>query len=121
MTYAYPPPPPPAKPPANTTDMVVSVIAMALTVLGGAGAAFMGLMMMAFTDYCPPATCNVSLGVNLMFAGFLVAAGIAVAGIVLTVIRLVRRRAAWPFAVCGLMLTGAACVLVLGGYITAVS
>jgi hypothetical protein len=122
MTYGYGYlPPPPAKPPVDTSDTVISIIAMVLTVLGGAGAAFIGLMLMAFTDYCPPETCNVELGVNLMLTGFLVAAGIAVAGIVVSIVRLVSRRRAWPFAVGGLILTAVACVLALGGYTSAVS
>ena len=105
----------------DASDTVISIIAMVLTVLGGAGAAFMGLMLMAFTDYCPPATCNIERGVALMFTGFLVAGGIAVAGIVFTIARLVGRQRAWPFAVGGLILTGAACVFALLGYTSAVS
>lgn len=105
----------------DTSDTVISIIAMVLTVLGGAGAAFMGLMLMAFTDYCPPGICDIDRGVNLMLAGFLVAAGVAVAGFVLTILRLVGRRLAWPFAVGGLILTCAACVLALAGYTNSVS
>ncbi len=121
MTYGYGyPPPPPAKPPRDTSDVVISIISMVLTVLGGAGAAFVGLMLMAFTDHCPQATCSIDLGVNLMFAGFLVAGAIAVAGFTLTIIRLGRRLRAWPFAVGGLVLTAAACILGLAGYTSAV-
>lgn len=105
----------------TSTDRVISIIAMAVTVLGAAGAAFMGLMMMAFTDHCPPATCHVERGVDLLFAGFGLAALIAVVGIALTIIRLTRRLRAWPFAVTGLVLTGAACLLALAGYTSAVS
>jgi hypothetical protein len=122
MTYGYGyPPPPRVKPPVDTSDMVISIIAMVLTVLGGGGAALMGLMLMALTDDCPPVTCNIDLGIKLLFAAFLVAGAIAVAGIGLTVIRLARRLRAWPFAVGGLMLTAAACVLGLAGYTSAVS
>jgi len=113
--------PPPGTPPVDTSDMVISVIAMVLTVLGGVGAAFMGLMLMAFTDYCPPTTCNVDLGVNLLFAGLLAAGVIALAGIAVTIARLVRRLRAWPYAVAALVLTGAACMLGLAGYTNAVS
>jgi hypothetical protein len=124
MTYGYgylpPPPPPPTKPPRDTADTVISIIAMVLTVLAGAGAAVMGLMLMAFTDHCPPQVCDVDRGINLMFTGFLVAAGIAITGIVLSIVRLVGRRSAWPFAVGGLVLTGAACLLALLGYASAV-
>ena len=121
--YGYPPPPPmpPGKPPVNSADMTISIIAMVLTVLGGAGAAFIGLMIMAFTDYCPPETCNLELGINLLFGIFGLAAVIAVAGIALTIARLVRRQRAWPFAVGGLVLTGVTCVLGLAAYTTAVS
>lgn len=122
MTYGYAvAPPPPGKPPVDTSDLVVSIIAMVMTVVGAAGAAFLGLMMMAFTDFCPPATCDVEHGVTLLFAGFGVAGVIAVVGIALTIVRLLRRLRAWPFAVAGLVLTGAACALALVGYTNAVS
>jgi hypothetical protein len=119
MTYGYGYPPP-GKPPVDSTDMVISALALALTVLGAAAAAFLAVFMMAFTDHCPPETCHLDLGINLLFAGFLVGAVIALAGITATIIRLTRRLRAWPVAVGTLVLTGIACVLGMAGYISAV-
>jgi len=127
MTYGYGQPPeypggypPPRKPPIDTTDRVVSIIAIVLTVLGAGVAVFLAVFMMAFTDYCPPETCHIDQGVTLAFAGFGVGAVIAIAGIATTVIRLIRRLRAWPIAVATLVLTGVACVLGMAGYIASV-
>ena len=54
-----------------------AIVAMILTVVGTAGAGFMGLMMLAFTDYCPPETCHLDAGVTAIMTGLGVAALIA--------------------------------------------
>lgn len=110
---------PPA--PRSGADIAISIIALVCTFLGGAAAAFLGLMTLAFTDYCPPETCHIDRGVTLITTGFGIAAAIAVIGTVITTIRLVRRSLAWPFAVGTLILCGMACVSGIFGYITAVS
>lgn len=127
MTYGYPPgygyaptPGPPPKPPISAGDLTVSVIAMVLTAVGWAGAAFLGLMMMAFTDHCPPATCSIEGAVTAIMTGLAVATLVAVTGIVLTIVALIRRKRAWPVAVGTLVVCAAACVLGILGYITAV-
>lgn len=117
MNYGYAPPP--AKPPVSRTDLACSIILLVVTFAGGGVAAFMGLFMMAFTDYCP-ATCNIEAGVNALVAGFIVAAVLGVAGTVITVIRLTMRATAWPFAVCTLGVCALACIAAIAGYLTAV-
>lgn len=121
MNYGYPPPgyPPPPKPPIAAADLTISVVAMILTVVGTVGAGFMGLMMLAFTDYCPPETCHIDAGVTAIMTGLGIAALIAVVGVGWTIVRLVRRLPAWPFAMGTLGLCAASCLLALWGYIQA--
>jgi len=121
MTYGvYPQPIPPPKPPVSTADAVVSSILLALTVLGGAVAGFMGVFMMAFTDTCPPQTCDIEAGVTALMTAFGIAVLAAVGGITVTIIALVRRLRAWPFAVATAVVCAGSCVAGLAGYISAV-
>lgn len=121
MTYGYGyPPPPPPPPPRSGADLGISIAALILTLVGGAVGGFLGLFMMAFTDYCPPETCNLGVGITVLFSGLAVAALVAVIGTVLTIVALTRRTRAWPLAVGTLVLTGLACVLSLAGYGTAI-
>lgn len=105
--------PPPAPPPRSGADIAISIVAMVFTVLLGAVAAFFGLFSLAFLDHCPPATCSIDGAVSAVFTSLLVAGGIGMVGMVLTVVQLVRRKPGWPFAVGTLAL----CVLTvfLGG------
>ncbi|MGU3650925.1 hypothetical protein [Mycolicibacterium sp. A43C] len=118
MTYPYGYPP--QKPPVSGIDMAISITALLLAVAGGAVAAFFGIFFMAFTDYCPPATCHIDAGISAMFAGFITAGVLWVAGTVFTIVRLVRRSRAWPFAIGTLVLCCGACVAGIAGYIIAV-
>ncbi len=123
MSYSYPPPgyAPPPKPPIAAADLSISIVAMILTVLGVVGAGFLGLMMLAFTDYCPPETCHIETGVTVAMTGLGIAALIAVVGVTVTIIQLVRRVRAWPYAVGALVLCAVSCVLALWGYTQAIS
>lgn len=96
---AYPSYPPAPKPPIATTDLWVSIGALLLTVAFGVVAAVMGLFSLAFLDYCPPESCSAEGAVNAVFTALLAAFAIGVVGLVVTVIQLVRRKPAWPFAV----------------------
>ena len=118
MTYGYPPPTP-ARPPLSSGDLAASISALVLTYVGGGVAAFFAVFALAFTDYCPPATCHIDAGINAMAAGFIAAALVALAGTVVTVIRLVKRLRAWPFAVGTLVLCAVLCIGAIGGYIAA--
>lgn len=116
--YGYPPPP--AKPQRSAPDMVFSIILMVLTVVTVAVGGFLGLFFLAFLDSCPPATCSVDGAVTSVLTGVGVAALLGVAGIIFSIVQLVRRKQAWPFAVG----TFALCVAVLFfggvGFVTAV-
>lgn len=101
MGYPTPPPywAPPPPPPRNTTDVTVSVIVLVLAVILGGAASVMGFFSLAFLDYCPPQTCSVDGAVTAVLATIAIAAVIALTGLVATVVRLVQRKTAWPFAV----------------------
>ncbi|MCX2711973.1 hypothetical protein [Mycolicibacterium sp. J2] len=122
MTYGYQPfpAPPPVPRPRSGIDLGVSVTLLVLTYAGGAAAAVLGVFMMAFTDYCPPATCDIDTGVMRAMTGFGVAALVALAGTVATIVALVRRARGWPWALGTMVVCGVACGLALAGYVTAV-
>ena len=101
--------PPPTRPPRSGVDLAVSIVALTLTVLLGAAAAFFGLFSLAFLDHCPPATCSVDGAVSAVFLSLLAAAGIELTVMVLTIVLLVLRKTGWPVAVGTLVL----CALVL--------
>ncbi|AQT81740.1 hypothetical protein B1R94_24555 [Mycolicibacterium litorale] len=105
----YPGYPPPAVPPRSAADLTISIIVMVLTVMVGAGSAFLGLLSLAFLDYCPPATCSVEGAVTAVLTAVGIAALVGLAGIIVTIVQLARRKTAWPFAVGTLVL----CLVVL--------
>lgn len=114
----YPTAPP--KPPASGADIAVSVVVLILTALFGAVAGFFGIFSLAFIDHCPPATCSIDGAVTSVMMSLGIALLIGVAGLVATIVQLVRRKRGWPIAVGTLVL----CVLTvfLGGvgYVMAV-
>jgi len=111
---------PPAKPKVSTADLTVSIIVMVLTALLSTTAGFLGLLSLAFLDYCPPETCSAEGAVGAVLTALAIAGLVTVAGIIVTIVQLVRRKVAWPFAVGTLVL----CLVVLAmggvGYIAAV-
>ena len=122
MTYGYPPfpPPPPTKAPRSGVDIGISITLLVLTFAGGGVAAFMSVFMLAFTDYCPPETCNIDAGVSALFTGFGIAVLIAITGTVISIVAMVRRTRAWPWATGTLMLCAVACGAGMAGYLAAV-
>jgi hypothetical protein len=112
---------PPPCAPRSGADVGISIAALVLTVLLGAAGAFFGFFSLAFLDHCPPETCSVDGAVNAVFTALLVAAGIGVVGLVLTVVALVRRATAWPFAVATFVLCALTLFLGALGYSAAVS
>jgi hypothetical protein len=117
---SYPLPPPPTKPPIPTTDLVISIGALILTVAFGVVAAAMGLFSLAFLDYCPPESCSADRAVTAVGIALLSAFAIGVIGLVVTVVQLVRRKPGWPFAVATFVLCALAVVLGGVGYAMAV-
>lgn len=102
----FPPYPPysgypgyPTQPPSRTSDRVISIIALVLTGLLLAASAFVGLMVLAFLDYCPPESCSVEGAVTAVTTAVGIAVLVGIGGLVLTVVRLGRRLTAWPYAV----------------------
>jgi hypothetical protein len=120
MAYPGYPPPPQPKPPLATTDLWISIGALVLTVAFGGVASVMGLFSLAFLDYCPPESCSAEGAVTAVGTALLAAVAIGIAGLVVTVIQLYRRKPAWPFAVGTFVL----CVVAVGlggvGYTMAV-
>lgn len=107
-TPPWPPPPgvqpwPPAwqplpPPPRNAADVTISILLMIMTVLVGGVGAVMGLMSVAFLDYCPPESCSVNGAVTTAMMTVGIAALIVLTGVILTISRLVARKPGWPFA-----------------------
>lgn len=104
----YPPPPPP---PSRSADRIVSIVVLVLTALMVAVGAFLGLMLVAFLDYCPPESCSAEGAILSVVGAVGVAVAVGVAGLVWTSVRLSHRSPGWPFAVGTLVL----CALVLAG------
>jgi hypothetical protein len=119
MTYGYPPSPPQGKPPMSGADLGISIAAIVFTVLFGAFVAFIGIFSLAFLDTCPPATCSAGGAVTAVLTTVLALAGIGIIGIVLTIIALVRRKRAWPYAIGMFGLCVLACVAGTVGYVAA--
>jgi hypothetical protein len=89
----------PAKRPISSADLTISIVALVLTVLFGAGAAVMGLFLLAFLDYCPPETCSADGAFTAVGTALMIALVVGLVGLVVTIVQLVRRSLAWPFAV----------------------
>jgi hypothetical protein len=109
----------PGKPRAQS-DLVISIVALVLTVLLGAAAAVMGLFSLAFLDYCPPESCSVDGAVTAVGTALMVAFVVGLIGLVVAIVAVVRRSLAWPFAVGTLVLCGVICVFGGIGYAAAV-
>ena len=89
---------------ARVADMVAS-IALLVVLTAEALAAGWGikLMSLAFMSCAAPGnTCNVGLGDSAVTVGPILVAVVLVASIVVCVLRLVRRRLAWPFVLVGM-------------------
>jgi hypothetical protein len=114
------PAPPPPKAPVSSADLIVSIVALVLTVGVGAGAALMGFFLVAFLDNCPPETCSAEGAVTAVGAALIAAVVLGIVGTIVTVVALVRRTPAWPFAVGTLLLCGLVCLIGVAGYFSAV-
>jgi uncharacterized BrkB/YihY/UPF0761 family membrane protein len=118
MTYGMLPQPypqayPPPRPDRSAADLWISIAVLVVTVLmGGVGAVF-GLFSLAFLDYCPPESCSVDGAVTAVMTALMIAAVVGMIGMIVTIVQLVRRKPAWPFAVgtlvvCAVVLVGGA-------------
>lgn len=100
--------------------MALSIVLMVVAVVGWGVAAGMEFMFLAFTDYCPPEHCNADNAATSVVVSVLVAAAVTFMGSVWTIVRLVRRRPGWPYAVATLCASGLAELLGIVGYFAAV-
>lgn len=75
------------------------MIVLVITVLIGGAGAVMAFFSLAFLDYCPPATCSIDGAVTAVVMTIALAAVAALSGLIVTVVRLGRRKTSWPFAV----------------------
>lgn len=126
MSSGYPnlggPPPviPGAKPPLAKWDVALCAVLLIVSALGWIAAAGTELFVMAFTDYCPAATCNANNAFVSIVVALSAAAAVIVLGVLLAIIRIVRRRPGWPFAAATLLLSLVAEALGFVGYVAAV-
>ncbi|CAN5543350.1 hypothetical protein BH11ACT6_BH11ACT6_07620 [soil metagenome] len=111
MVYGMPPPPAPRKPPISGVDLGISLTAMILTLAFGAFAVVIGMFLLLVLESCPPALCSVDGGVSAVLVTWLIAAVIGLLGFTVTIVQLVRRALAWPYAVGMLVLCVATCVI----------
>lgn len=101
------------RPARSVPDLVISIALLVMTVVLIAMTALAGLFLLAFLDHCPPPTCSVQGAVNAVMTALLAAAAVGFLGGGATVIALVRRSAAWPYALGTLALC--ALTVFLGG------
>lgn len=120
MPWPPAPPAPPAKRPISGADLTISIISLVFTLLLGGSAAVMGFFLLAFLDYCPPETCSAEGAVTAVGISLIVAVIVGLVGLVVTIVQLVRRSPAWPFAVGTLVLCGVICAFGFAGYFAAV-
>jgi hypothetical protein len=100
--------------------VALSIVLMGVAVVGWAVAAGMEFMFLAFTDYCPPEHCSAEHAATSVLVSVLVAAAVTLIGSVWTIVRLVRRRSGWPYAVATLVGSAAAELMGVVGYFVAV-
>ena len=100
--------------------MAVSIVLLVVAAVGWAVGAGMEFLLLAFTDYCPPEHCSEQGAVTSVVASVSIAAAAVIVGCVVTIIRMVRRRSSWPFAVATLALALVAEVGGVVGYFVAV-
>lgn len=94
----------PPNPPISAGDLAISITALVVTALIGAVAAVLGLFSLAFLDSCPPESCSAEGAVTAVMMALIAAFVIGVAGLVVTVVQLVRRKPGWPLAIATLAL-----------------
>lgn len=111
---------PPTPPPRSGPDLAVSIATLAVTVVLGVVAAVFGLFSVAFLDYCPPERCSAENAFAAVATALIAAAVIGAVGLTVTIVRLYRRRRAWPVAVATLALCLVAFVAGGVGYAVAV-
>lgn len=101
-------------------DAALSGAALAVTGMLVALGVFGAVFLVAFLDYCPPRTCSSSAVLVSVGGSLVVAAAAGIAGLAMTVLRVVERRPAWPFALATLAVTCSAVVFGAVHYASAI-
>ena len=91
-------------------DIALTIVILVLAAIGLAVGGFIDFIGLAFTDYCPPATCNVDRAVAGVSSGILAGVVIFVVGTVIAIILLITRRRGWWVGLSTAVLVGAAVV-----------
>jgi hypothetical protein len=95
-------------------DRAASILILVASVLGwAAGSIFIFFVVGLFGGDCVTADCGAYAGVAAQKIAILIAAAIVVVGIVLTIVRIVLRRKAWPFALAAFLACGV-CITIGG-------
>ena len=84
-------------------DVVLTIIMLVATFIVLVVSALFDLFAVAFTDYCPE-PCHAGAGVAVVFTVWICSGVLALVGTIVSIIRLVRRRRAWWFALATLLL-----------------
>ncbi len=108
------------KPPLSRGDLAISIAALVVAALFGAGSSVIGLFSLGFLDHCPPQTCSATGAATAVMTALIVAFVIGVLGVVITALQLFRRKRGWPVAVATLVLCVIAVACGVVGYIIAV-
>ncbi len=109
----------PRKPPLSAADLWISIGVLLLTAAMGAVGAVGGLFSLAFLDYCPPGSCSADGAASAVWGSVLIAVLVGLAGLVTTIVRLARRKPAWPFATATFCLCAVVLFAGLVGYVIA--
>jgi hypothetical protein len=99
---------------------VLSIAALVVAAVVVATGVLIGVFSLAFLDSCPPQRCSQGGAWAAVGSSVVAAAAIGIVGLAVTIMRLTRRRMAWPFALGTLVV--AVLVLAAGaaGYTAAV-
>ncbi|MBJ7339150.1 hypothetical protein [Mycolicibacterium sp.] len=111
--------PSPSTKPIPAADLIVSVVALLATVVFGAVSARVALYLLLVLDACPNLTCNVGRATTVVGVDLVIALVIGIVGFAVTIVKLVRRRRAWPYAVGTFVLCVVACLVGVLGYFAA--
>jgi uncharacterized BrkB/YihY/UPF0761 family membrane protein len=84
-------------------DVVLTIILLVASFVVLLVSAFFDLFAIAFTDYCPE-PCHAGTGIAAVFTIWICAAIVALVGVVISIVRLTRRRRAWWVALIALVL-----------------
>jgi hypothetical protein len=95
---------------------LVLVVAAVLVAMG----VFFGVFSVAFLDDCSPPRCRADDAWLAVGSALIAAVVLGLLGLVVTIVRLTRRRAAWPFASMALLLVVLALAAGVVGYVAAV-